>query len=168
MSRTEVVNEGSSCRQCALRANEVVVEIDTAGTTPLLRSAHRREPGSTVHRTRISATLWVLRDESHDLLSPYRTTPSNPGSSCWIGTNGVRHGKMEGLNDLRSATGKGWIGIGRPRVSWRSARPCAGIQSPNLGVGSSKLSGRASNSNNLCLLRRSNTKINGERTPVHN
>ena len=76
-----------------------------------------------VHRTRISVTLRVLRDESHDLLSPYRTTPSNPGSSCWIATNGVCYGNMEGLNDLRSASGKGWIGIGRPRLSWRAARP---------------------------------------------
>jgi len=81
-----------------------------------------REPGSTVHRTRVSVTLRSSATKAM-ICSLYRTTPSNPGSSCWIATNGVCYGNMEGLNDLRSASGKGWIGIGRPCVSWRAARP---------------------------------------------
>jgi hypothetical protein len=75
-----------------------------------------------VHRTRISATLWVRPRRKPRFALSISHNAVEPWSSCCIATNGVCYSNMEGLNYLRSASGKAWIGIGRPPVSWRAAR----------------------------------------------
>jgi hypothetical protein len=65
--------------------------------------------------------LWILRDAMIALSISHNSV--EPWVKLCIAPNGVCYGNMEGLNDLRSASGKAWIGNGRPPVSWRAARP---------------------------------------------
>src|SRR4029450_11892827 len=86
---------------------------------------------SPAHRYTERGSQWHFEFSAtnHDLLSPYRTTPFEPWVKLCIATNGVCYGNMEGLNDLRSASGKGWIGIGRSgRARPLGATVCAALE----------------------------------------
>ena len=95
-------------------------------------------------QTRIPVTLWSSATKTLICSLHNRTARSNTRSGCCTATNGVCYGNMEVLNDLRSASGKGWIGIGRLPVSWRAARPQRrpDIQTTIWGVGFESLRAR--------------------------
>jgi hypothetical protein len=133
LARTET----SSLEPCVSRRGDVfgVAELpDCERAIDLRRSIggdrHGRYDSSVASRRNTErgsqSHFWIVSDENRDLLSPY---PHNPVEAPAPATIGVCYGNMEGLNDLRSASGKDWIGIGRLPGHWRAPDRNAGLTS---------------------------------------